>query len=352
MKTLHQFSVGIAPGDAISDEIFTLQRWLNEINIESHIFVDSIHPDCAKDAQYYYQYKPTIEDELVVFHYSIGSEIIDWIIDQPVKIILIYHNITPSEYLSHVSPSIAKNLDKGRKKLKDVLAKTVMAFGKSNYSCQELLAAGFKEVKLLPISIDEERYKISDNLDLIKELKNNYPNLLFVGRMVPNKKQEDMIKLLYHLKQIQPNSKLWLVGANWLPLYDRWLKTLVADLELEDSITFTEHVSQQDMVTYYRYADVFVSMSEHEGFGKPLIESMYFGLPVLAYNSSAVPDTLDGAGILFNHKHFESLAELVNLVYQNKELKDKIVNVQKKTVAKYLDANVRKQWINIVQQLI
>ncbi len=107
----------------------------------------------------------------------------------------------------------------------------------------------------------------------------------------------------------------------------------------------TGHVTHRDMITYYRRADVYVSMSEHEGFGKPLIESMYCGLPVLAYASSAVPDTLGGAGVLFHHKDYEALAELVVLLLEDDDLRRRVIERQFARVQSFLEPRVRQQFV-------
>ena len=105
------------------------------------------------------------------------------------------------------------------------------------------------------------------------------------------------------------------------------------------------------MITYYRCADVYVSMSEHEGFGKPLIESMYFGLPVVAYASTAVPDTLGDAGILFHHKDFESLAELVGLLVQDRSLRRRVIARQTRRVKAFLEPQVRRRFEDHLRHL-
>src|SRR5690606_34829568 len=124
-----------------------------------------------------------------------------------------------------------------------------------------------------------------------------------------------------------------------------WLTALADDLGLNDSaVRVTGHVSHQEMVTYYRCADVYVSMSEHEGFGKPLIESMYCGLPVVAYASTAVPDTLGDAGILFHRKDYEGLAELIDRLTRDAALRQRIVARQTRRVQAFLEPAVRRQW--------
>ena len=115
-------------------------------------------------------------------------------------------------------------------------------------------------------------------------------------------------------------------------------------LGLEEAVIFAGHASQQAMVTYYRHAALYVSMSEHEGFGKPLVESMYFNLPVLAYASTGVPDTLGGAGVLFHAKDFEALAELVDLLIYDPALRGRVLARQQERLRTFLAPAVRARW--------
>jgi glycosyltransferase involved in cell wall biosynthesis len=98
------------------------------------------------------------------------------------------------------------------------------------------------------------------------------------------------------------------------------------------------------LVTYYRLADIYVSMSEHEGFGKPLIESMYFGIPVLAYAAAGVPETMGGAGVLFREKDYEALAELVDIIVKDETIRDRIVARERERVKEFLEPSVRQKW--------
>jgi glycosyltransferase involved in cell wall biosynthesis len=115
-------------------------------------------------------------------------------------------------------------------------------------------------------------------------------------------------------------------------------------LNLTEAVVFTGRVSQKDLVTYYRLANIYVSMSEHEGFGKPLIESMYFGIPVLAYASAGVPETMGGAGVLFRRKDYEALAELIDIIVKDETLRNRIVARERERVKEFLEPSVRWKW--------
>ncbi len=92
-------------------------------------------------------------------------------------------------------------------------------------------------------------------------------------------------------------------------------------------------------------------MSEHEGFGVPLIESMLLGLPVVAYGAAAVPETMGGAGVVFHHKEFEHLAELVAIIHEDAPLRRRVVEKQRAHVEHFLEPQVRGQFFSYLEQI-
>ncbi len=349
-SVLHQIIIGATVGDAITDQAFLLRRWLREMGLASEIFAEHIHPALEKEVRPAVTYRPG-PGERLVFHHSIGSPVVERLLALPVQLIVIYHNITPPEFFAAVHPGLAQEMEEGRKQLEALRSHTVLALADSPYNELDLRAAGFPQTGVLPITLDESRYNLPSNPGLLALFQDGGPRLLFVGRAVPNKKQEDLIKLLYFYRRIEPTARLILAGEGWLPAYDRWLRDLAHDLGLDDAVIFTGHVSQQDLVTYYRLADVYVSMSEHEGFGKPLIESMYFDVPVVAYKAAAVPYTLGGAGVLVRHKDYEAIAELIHLICTDPALRERLLAGQRRRVQDFLEPHVKKQWQEILANL-
>ena len=351
---LHQVTIGATIGDAISAHVFLLRRWLRELGFVSDIYAEHIHPDLKKEVFPIESYQPSSADAQVILHHSIGSAVVDRLLTLPGRFILIYHNITPPQFFNGVDQELVRQMEEGREQLLALQPRTSLALAVSPYNEVELQALGFSSTQVAPLVLDESQYDFPSNPALQAQFEGDGPLLLFVGRIVPNKRPEDLIKLLYYYRRIEPDAKLILVGGTWLPTYDHWLKDLAKDLGLEDALILTGHIPQQDMVTLYRLADLYVSMSEHEGFGKPLIESMYLGLPILAYASSGVPGTMGKAGVLFHEKNYEVLAELVDILVRDAELRQKIIVGQRNEVARFLEPQVHQRFtaaIKAVQPL-
>ena len=330
-RTVHQLVVGAAPGDAIYDQSLAIQKALQAWGYKADIYACHLHPSLVGQVPHFRSCRPRSGD-LVLWHYSIGSELSVFVRELKCPVIMLYHNVTPPEYLQGVSNEMARLVRDGRTDLSDYRDSVRLALADSEFNRLELEAAGYSDTGVLPIVLEEAKYDAARlNSALTARFGDGAVNLLFVGRIAPNKCQDDVIRVFYHYHHIHPNSRLLLVGQAWEPAeqYYTHLQGLANHLGLADHIHLTGHVSFDDMVTYYRLADVLVCMSEHEGFGKPLIESMYFDVPVVAYAATAVPYTLGDAGVLVHRKHFETIAELINLIVTDRELRERLLAGQR-----------------------
>jgi len=262
---------------------------------------------------------------------------------------MLYHNITPPAFFKAVNPKLARQMEQGREQLLRLRDRVAFAIADSEYNERELHALEYRRTSVVPFPIDQ-RLDAPPNPELLNKLSSPAgPALLFVGRLVPNKCQDDLIKLLYFYRRFEPRARLWLVGSAWPLEYEQWLKSFAADLGLYEAVHFAGHITRPDLLTaYYRAASVYVSMSEHEGFGRPLIESMYLRLPVLAYAEAAVPDTLGEAGLLFRQKNYEALAEVVDLLVRDQVLRARVILRQQQRAANFLVSNVRRRWEQVL----
>ena len=349
-KVLHQVVEAASSGDATSDHVFLIRRWLREMGFTSEIY--SLHYGAEmKGKVRRFSASSLAGEECLVFHHAIGSTALDQINAHQIPLILIYHNITPPEFFVSMDPALTRELERGREQLTKIRPITRLALGASPYSEEELKELNFQETGVLPITLDEGQYDHPLDSQVQEECQRYGPMILFVGRLTPNKRQEDLIKLLYFYRRFEAHARLVLVGSEQSGEYGLWLRRFAKNLGVADAVVFPGHVTQQEMVTYFRMADLYVSMSEHEGFGKPLIESMYLGLPVLAYAAAAVPSTMGGAGVLFHDKDYESLAEIVNMLVRDQHLRQRIISGQNERVRTFLEPTVRKLWANYLKKL-
>ncbi len=331
---IHQIHPSISDGDAIGNEMIEIRNILKEFGYESNIYVELNHLK-RDDIKNYLEYlKVNSPQNILIVHYSIkyGSKLLDFVNSLPDKKILLYHNITPPIFFQNFSPAHESGTRVGIYELKNEVKNIVdVALADSQFNRQDLINAGFEKTGVLPYLINFNKFDIVPNTKIIQEYSDGFVNLLVVGRISPNKKIDDAIKCFYYYsKYINSKSRLLLVGSYLgMDSYLNYLNKLIQNLNLTN-VYFTGHISLDELISYYKIGDIFLTMSEHEGFCVPLLESMYFEVPILAYNSTAVPETLGGAGILINDKNYIEIAELINLLVEDKALRDRIVKKQSK----------------------
>jgi glycosyltransferase involved in cell wall biosynthesis len=174
------------------------------------------------------------------------------------------------------------------------------------------------------------------------ELQDGRTNILFVGRVIDNKCQHDLIRAFAHLRRFDSSARLLLVGGyDEREPYYQTLVRLIEERDLRGDVFFAGKVDDSYLHAYYRTADLYFSMSEHEGFGVPFIEAMWFDVPVLAYRSSAVPETLGQGGVLFTEKDdLEQVAALAHVLISNQDVRGRVLAAQQERRQDFLPDRV------------
>jgi len=314
-------------GDAIGNEALRIQSILRSRGYESEIFAEAVHPEMSGLAHKLWEYrKVSSPDNLLILHFSIGAGVSTYAYHLPDPLLLIYHNITPAHWFTEFHPHLVGLCHHGRRELAAFNRRIRLALGDSEFNRSELQAMGFEPTGVLPLMLDPRQLEATPNPVVLRMFDDDKTNFLFVGRTLPNKRIEDVIKVFcYYQRFIDPDSRLLLVGeSHGFERYFDSLVRLVDDLALED-VVFTGHVDTDDLVAYYNVADLFLSMSEHEGFCAPLLEAFRFGLPVMAFDAGAVAETLAGAGILIQEKSFDRIAEMAYLLVHDESLSERVV---------------------------
>jgi len=328
---IHQFHPGSAYGDGVTNGLFFTQKILHYLGFESEIYCIHIDPQLQNQIRDFRTYCPS-SDQILMIHHSMGTDEEQWIENIEDQKIMVYHNITP-EFFFPEGSHLYHYAKLGRVQLNRWAKKFVAAIGDSNLNSQELIDNGYQSVSTIPLLVDVKKI-ISHPWD--KQIQAQYKdtlNLIFVGRIAENKAQLDLIEILYELNQIfYKPFHLILIGGTTSPAYLNQLEERIGYYNLQYKVHFTGKVSDDDLYAYYRIADAFICMSEHEGFGIPLIEAMLFDIPVIAFNSSNVSSTLKDAGILFNKKSHIHMAACLKLVVENPLLRRKIIISQRRRI--------------------
>jgi glycosyltransferase involved in cell wall biosynthesis len=296
---IHQFTTGFLYGDALGNQAAYIRRLLRGWGFRSQVYAQYRDRRLEDPGEDYRQYRPNPND-LIIFHYSIGSPVTKFVRKLPGSVIPYYHNVTPEGFLRGYNEPLADLLAQGRRDL--VLFKDApLALAVSEYNRKEMLEVGFRTVEVMPCFVDFDRLRKSAEHPSAEKVVARYRdgtvNLLFVGRLVPNKRQDDLIRAFnayHHL--INPQSRLLLVGSDVnAPRFRMELEAMAAAFGLADHVHFLGAIRPgEGFEGYYLAADLFLCLSEHEGFCVPLLEAMAFDLPVVAYRSTGVPYAMGG----------------------------------------------------------
>lgn len=326
-------------GDAIGDTAFHIKQYLGSQGFQSDIYCLSHDRELAPVARPFASFPDPQPSDVTLLHFALPSPLTEAFIRLRSRKVIIYHNITPHEFFTPFSKEMERISRIGREELKLLSPHVELSLADSEYNRQELADLGFKRTEVFPLFIDYEKYTKSMSQFIYNLFKDGRTNILFVGRIVPNKRVDALIKVLfYYKKYVSPLVRLIVVGkTSSLPKYFESLVRLADEFYLKpEEICFTGHIPDEEMYALYRASDVFLSLSEHEGFGLPFVESLVFDLPVVAYDCTAVPYTLGGAGILINtNDRVDVIGELVHTVASDKELRQKLLQGQRQQLKKY-----------------
>tara|TARA_B100000315_G_scaffold212472_1_gene209862 strand:- start:5570 stop:6634 length:1065 start_codon:yes stop_codon:yes gene_type:complete len=350
---IHQFLPNFHFGDAIGNHTLEIQRILKKSGYKSNIYVEACDSRMSKLCNNYRKHKKVSSSKnVIIFHYSIHSDIFDYVRNASDKKIMIYHNITPHRFFKHFDNHLYFLTKRGREVLESYRNVPEVTFAVSEYNAEELRRLGFRKVRVLPIIVDFNQFKSSPNQFVLSKYDNGFKNIIFVGRITPSKKHEDIIKSFFFYKRyINDKSRLFLVGSySGMEEYYESLKRLIDDLNICDVI-FTGKVKCDELITYYKLSDIFLCMSEHEGFCVPLLEAMYFDIPIIAYSSTGIPYTLGESGILLKEKNYLEIAELIDLVISDKVIRDKIISNQKNKLSQFETDKVADKFIEYIEEV-
>ena len=352
---VHQWLPGFMCGDAISNYAIALQKIIKSWGYSSEIFCPSKHISFAiRNLSIEWEKYKSYSDpkNIIIYHFSIGSDLSRAFRTIQDKKIIIYHNITPDKYFRSINAEKALVLHQGREELKQLHDAASLALADSEYNRMELEEWGYKNTGVVYPLINFNALSVKPKRSIMNRYKDDWTNILFVGRIAPNKKIENIIKVYYYYKNtVNPKSRLFIVGS-WTGMEKYWdyLRALCLELDL-GTVMFSGHVEQSELVAYYKLSDLFLCMSEHEGFGIPLVESMYFGIPIIAYDAAAVKYTLGDSGILVKNKDYPKIAELMEIVLKRNNLYKKVIEGQKKRLEDFSPSKIAESFKGYINNL-
>ncbi len=344
---IDQVIPSLASRDAIGGHVVQLRDLLRSRGFESDIFYGNATPDRLDWGLPVSRIgdRPSA-GRVLLYQLSIGSGVADIFRQRGERKFVNYHNITPADLLEAWVPAVGEEVRWGRAQLRDLAPVTEFAIADSVYNEKELQVAGYRSTTTVPLLVDLEGFAGSPDPVLAARLagqkERGGADLLFVGKVSPHKGQHDLVKTLAAYRRLyDPNARLHLVGGAISEEYQTALERFIAELGLTDAVEIAGSVTHEELIAYYAGADAFVCLSNHEGFCVPLIESMYHRLPIVAYTNTAVPETVQSAGLVLPNKEPVRVAAAIDRVVTDPALRSVLAQAASERVGAFALPRVR-----------
>ncbi len=351
---INQWLAAAHAGDAIGNDARTLRTMLRRMGHVSEVYALTCDDELATEVVSFSDPAATRGD-LTIFHFALASPLTEAFARLRSGRILRYHNITPAHFFATYDTALYQLAERGRRELASLAGAADLAIGDSEYNRAELQALGFTRTAVLPVAVSFDRLLDAPACPALEAmLDDGLANILFVGRIAPNKRIDDHIRLAEHYKRyVDAAYRFVFVGRyDAVPRYYSAVQALIARYEMpRDRFLFVGAVPDAELAACYRTASAYVSLSEHEGFCVPLLEAMAMDVPVLAYAAAAVPETLAGAGIQFAPKDLEHAAELLGMLVYDEGLRDAVIEGQRRRVRDFGEEKIAGRLAEVLGEL-
>ena len=319
---VHQILSGAGPHDAVTAEAFVFRSRFRQWGWGGRDHAGRIAPGVNGSIAGLAALRPESDDVLLI-HHSAGAPRLHELLALPNPKLLLYHNVTPAPWLWEHAPLVGVQCAIGREQLPRLIRAVDVAAADSEFNAAELRTLGAARTEVIPLLLDRHRLGPALTADAVARngSADRAPTILFVGRLSPHKRQDELIRVFaLYRRDRAPGARLALVGDPITPAYAQLLGRLGEGLA-PGGVTIESGLSAQALSERYRSADVFVCLSEHEGFCIPLLEAFHFGLPVIARPAGAVPEVAGDAALLVEDRDPAVIAELVHLATTDAELR-------------------------------
>jgi glycosyltransferase involved in cell wall biosynthesis len=383
---VHLVSTNVFERDAVGNFALSLHRLLRANGIPCQLYAGNFDPTLRETIRHTCElFDAAGEDDLLIVNFSIFEPWLSRLVELPSKKVLYFHNITPprflqvydAEYAAHCADGIAqlKYLDRfdafmanstsSARVLQSLaspnrLEKSPPAphFSASNGPFAE--ASRILEKVVVEFESQSERpLEVTASPPIIGakdwsqveaepiDLPPQGTLLLYVGRIAPHKRVEDLFALFERYRALDPDSALLVVGGARFGGYAGFLRYLLNNeyADLKQHIFFHDGVSDGQLKTLYERGSAFVTMSEHEGFCVPVVEAMAFDKPVFAYADEAVLETLGRSGRVFYTKDFRTIAAEIHAALSTPWIRGLMIAAQRQRLTELCEqASGRSVW--------
>ena len=356
MTAVHQFVPALLPRDATGDHTLELRDTLRAEGWDSDIYVEAAHDELSDQAMYFERYAERAQPgDILLYQLSTASPVAEFLRTRPETLVLDYHNITPPSFYEGWEHHTSKKVALALQQAAELAPLATLGIADSSFNADELRRLGCSATAVVPILVEMDgRRSRVDQAEAARLAAAHGPGtvLLFVGRISPNKTQHHLVEALWlYRRWYDPAARLHLVGPAVTTSYVDAVFALAAELGVADAVRHGEHLSDAELAAWYADADVFVCLSEHEGFCIPLLEAMRAGLPIVAFGAGAVPETLGTAGILLDTKRPSVVASAVDRVRRDRALADDLVQAGRRRLGDFSLPVTRRRFVEVLARV-
>jgi glycosyltransferase involved in cell wall biosynthesis len=332
MTRVDQYVHTFRSRDAVSDEARLFRDRLRGRGFRASIVAVDADPAVAHEVEPFEPRGPVLADAAIYHHATVadvGARLARW----NGRKALLYHGVTPAGLFRPYQPAFARLLEDGSAVLRRIVPRFPVLLADSAFGAGELRALAGVEVGVLPFCLDERRFAASPER---AERAEPGARWLSVGRLSPNKGLLELVAAFAAYVHVDPAATLTLVGAYAAtdPYY--WaVRAAIDRAGVFGRVRITGSVDDAELVRWYTESDVYVCLSEHEGFCVPLVEAMHFDLPVVAAARTAIPETLGGAGVLLHDAGAAVVAAVVADVMNDRDRREAVVAAQRARCAAF-----------------
>lgn len=352
---IYQMLAEASLGDATCNHAHLIKKCLTDAGYDNEVYARVVRPNCIDWALPFENVPRIAVDDVVIVHECGGCPFYEEIRTWQGRILLMFHNATPAHYFELYQPDTAQTIRDGLILLENVQPYIDHCIVFSDFSKNDLVRMGYSKDRIWIMRsymIPFDEYNVQPDSAIMRQYSDGLTNILFVGRLAPNKKQEDIIAAFARYQQeYDPNTRLILVGSESAQGYLKALQKVVHDTKAKN-VVFPGHISFAALVAIYKSAHLFLCLSEHEGFCVPLVEAMYFRLPIVAYRSSAVPETLAGSGVLLENKSPEQVATALRHVLTDKVFRETLLEKEAKRLTDLDPEKIRVDFLAYLQEIL
>lgn len=348
---VHQYHSGTALGDAVTNGMFYARSILRELGFDSEIFCS--HPDPALGDEVRHISRWREDADVLLVHHSMGIDDEAWLLSVKAPKVLVYHNITPASFFFN-QPGLAAYAQLGVDQVRRWRDLFVANIADSEQNKRDLREVGYagRNIHVVPLLVDIDRKRAVVPDEKVRAEFEKYFNVLFVGRLVENKCQHELVAAFARTRARRERpSRLILVGGASSSEYAERIRAEAQRLAIPGEVVLTGKITDSELAAFYATAGAYVSLSEHEGFGVPLIEAMLYDVPIIAHSAAAVPDTVGEGGILLPGKDVDEVAVAIDFIAGDPLLRAKLALRQRREVARFDRSTVRAQLRDVLSEV-